>query len=94
MIPLEFLFTTWLATTIMSGVAAYVLFQRWRNSLAITMVAIFGASLGMLTFYTANICCDFSLNTMIAWSRWTISVMGLVVLGSSIAAVILNKDKP
>ena len=97
MIPREFMFDLWIVATAMSCISAYVLFRRRRNSLAITMISIFGASAGMVSFYAMlsfTTLYDDDPQLAINWSRWAISVVGMVVLGGSIASIILNKGKP
>ena len=97
MIPLNFMFAVWLAASVLSGYSSCILFRRRRNSLAITMFSIFFASVGMLTFYFMLVFTPIYANNedvAIAWSRVSISIMALVVLGGSIASIILNKGKP
>ena len=94
MIPLEMMFLIWLLATIVSSMTMYVLLRNRRMALGLVMVAVFCGAAGMLSFYSMLLFWPVEQYTnKVLWSRWSISTMGLVMLGGSIIGFILNKDK-
>ena len=94
MIPLKVMFTIWLLATIVSSMTMYVLLMNRRIPLGMVMVAVFFGSLGMLSFYSMLLFWPVDeYMAKVMWSRWSISTMGLVMLGGSIIGFILNRGK-
>ena len=94
MIPLKVMFTIWLSATIIGGMTTYVLLRNRRMALGLVMVAVFCGSAGMLSFYSMLLFWPVEeYMSKVLWSRWSISIMGLVMFGGSIIGFILNKDK-
>ena len=94
MIPLELMFTIWLVATIISSMTTYVLFRNRRMPLAMVMAAVFCGSLGMLSFYSMLLFWPITeYMGKVIWSRWSISIMGLVMFGGSTIGFILNREK-
>ena len=94
MISLKVMFTIWLLATIVSSMTMYVLLMNRRIPLGMVMVAVFFGSLGMLSFYSMLLFWPVDeYMAKVMWSRWSISTMGLVMLGGSIIGFILNRGK-
>ena len=96
MIPLQILFLIWLAAMLISATAAYVSCRAGNKPMG---VALAGFSLGaasMVSFYAFLLYVPFTPSTYqvsIAWSRWAIAINGLTILGGSISALIVSKDR-
>ena len=81
LIPLEVPFIIWLAATVASGAAGVLACRRGFALGAASMVLWYGFLL-YVPFRSYEI--------SIMFSRWAISVNGLMILGGSISALIIN----
>jgi hypothetical protein len=95
LIPIEALWVIWTAATLVSAIAAIT---AWRAGTKPMAVALAGFALGaasMVSFYTMLIYVPFdgSYLLSIAWSRWAISVNGLMILGGSLSALIMSRGR-
>jgi len=92
MIPLEIPFLIWIAATVVSGAAAIVAIRGHINSMGMALIGFSVGALLMTSFYGALLYAPFKGDyaVMIPWSRWAISINGLMILGGSVAAFIVN----
>ena len=96
LIPLEMLLAIWVMAAVVSGAAAFTSFRSNRYSMAMSLMAFAAGAVGMISFYIALLYAPFRSDyaIMIPWSRFSVGINGLMILGGSIAALIVTKGKP
>ena len=92
LIPLQLLWVIWLLAVIVSSAAAFVSCRRGNKPMGVALAGFAFGSLSMLSFYTQLLYVPFngSYELSILWSRWAISVLGLMILLGSLSALIVN----
>jgi hypothetical protein len=92
LIPLQLLWVIWLLAVIVSSAAAYLSCRRRNKPMGVALAGFALGAFSMLSFYTQLLYVPFdgSYELSILWSRWAISVNGLMILLGSLSALIVN----
>ena len=91
LIPLEVPFIIWLAATVASGMAGVLACRRGNKPMGFGFAGFALGAASMVLWYGFLLYVPFrSYEISIMFSRWAISVNGLMILGGSISALIIN----